>query len=160
MTRVVYLAVLVVAGAGAKADPGVGFADGAPVRNDQVDKFRQIQVGDAEGVIVTANRSDRTAWTPDEKSIHSFERGLSSFLKIARPPEDPDLYRKISQYKRQYIGKLRRRKRALFVVFACQTPPDWQNTVRIRKDGGSCFFEVEYDLPSGSYQNLHVHHPS
>jgi len=46
------------------------------------------------------------------------------------------------------------------VVFACEEPPDWQDVVRIRKDGGPCFFELEYLIEANRYQNLNIHHPS
>jgi hypothetical protein len=135
--------------------------DGATAGHDGgMHKYTRIHVGEADGVIVTAEKGDRNAWTPDEASIHAFEHGLADFLKSAKPPEDPDLYKKLGKYKRQYIGKTRGKKRALYVVFACEEPPDWQDVVRIRKDGGTCFFEVEYLVDANRYQNLNVHRPS
>jgi hypothetical protein len=128
-------------------------------RDAGVHNYRRVRVEGADGVIVTPEKGV-AAWLPDEGSIRAFELGLAKFIRSARPPEAPTLYVDLPKYKRQYIGKLRRGSRVLFVVLACQVPPDWQDVVRISKDGSSCFFEVEYDVSKRIYRDLHVHHPA
>jgi len=123
-------------------------------------KFRKIKTGSAEGVVVPAAPDDKQAWTPDDKSVRAFEEGLPASLQKKKPSEEPNLHSKLDQFKRQYLGKVQRGRRILYVIFACQTAPDWEDTVRITKDGGSCYFQIKYDPAKRTYSEPNINHPS
>ena len=87
-----------------------------------------------------------------------FEAGLVAFLAKSRPPEDPDLYRKVGSYVRQYTGGTQDGRRLLFVTFACREDAGWGERFLVINDGGSCYFDVGYDLDAGAYTYVGVHH--
>jgi hypothetical protein len=154
------LAVLSAGGASGGAPGAPPPAAGAVTPPAGEHKFRKVKTGNAEGVVVPAAPGDKKAWTPDDGSVRSFEEGLAAYLQKKRPPEEPDLHLKLDQYKRQYVGKVEGKRRTLFVIFSCRPAPDWEDAVRITKDGGSCHFEITYDPAKHTYTDLHVHHQS
>src|SRR4051812_7433392 len=75
----------------------------------------------AEGVVVPASRMGAGHWTPDLRAVTEFERGLREFVRHARPAEEPDLYKKLERYKRQYVGiVVDGRREEILVYFFCQ----------------------------------------
>jgi hypothetical protein len=119
-------------------------SDAAPV-------FRVVTIGRAEGVIVPHRRYPEASWTPTEVEVSMLESGLAPHLKANRPDESPRLYRKLSQYKRQYIGVCEEGRRILYAFFMCEAPPKWKEQVMEIRDGGDCYFSVHFDVATRRY---------
>src|SRR5262249_42605210 len=110
-------------------------------------------------VAIPASRMGAGHWTPDLHAVTEFERGLREFVRHARPAEAPELYKKLDQYKRQYIGiVVDGRNEELSVFFFCHI--DDEDAYRSRfimvSDGGSCFFDVRFNVRTREYLRLSV----
>jgi hypothetical protein len=121
------------------------------------DRPQKIVIGGARGVLIPGAMVGKGHFTPTEAEARKFEDGLVAFLAKSRPPDDPDLHRKVRSYVRQYTGGTRDGHRLLFVTFACRENPGWGERFLDIKDGGSCYFDVGYDLDAGAYTYLGVH---
>ena len=59
-----------------------------------------------------------------------------------------------SQYRFQYWGERRGKRRVLHLNAFCQDfwgqAPDWRRTIVLVKDGGDCFFQAEVDVDAGA----------
>jgi hypothetical protein len=122
------------------------------------DRLQKIVIDGARGVLVPGAMVGSGHFTPTQADARKFENGLVAFLAKSRPPEDPELHLKAGGYVRQYTGGTRGESRVLFVTFACRQDPDWGERFLVVNDGGSCYFDVEYDLDAGAYTYLDVHH--
>jgi hypothetical protein len=143
-------------GASPSSGSAVGGA-GAPPMTDAPDRLKKVVIDGARGVLIPGAMVGKGHFTPTEAEARKFEAGVVAFLAKSRPPEDPDLHRKVGRYVRQYTGGTRDGRRLLFVTFACRENPGWGERFLDIKDGGSCYFDVEYDLDAGAYTHLIVH---
>jgi hypothetical protein len=144
----------------ASRSPGfaTGGTDASPMTGSP-DRPRKIVIDGARGVLIPGEMmGGKGHFTPTEAEARKFEAGLVAFLAKARPPEDPDLARKAGRYVRQYTGGARDGRRFLFVTFACREDPGWGERLVDINDGGSCYFDVEYDLDASAYTHVMVHH--
>jgi hypothetical protein len=119
-----------------------------------------VSLGRVRGYIATAAAFDNDArhWTPTLQDVGVFEGGLVDYLRTARPPEEPDLYRIVPDYKRQYEGLILDGRRVLFVFFRCPRHPDddsaWSEHPMMVSDGGKCYFDIRFDIVTREYSQL------
>jgi hypothetical protein len=122
-----------------------------------------VALGPIHGYIATAAAYDYDArhWTPTLQDVRGFESGLVDYLRTLKPPEEPDLYRIVPDYKRQYEGLILDGRRVLFVFFRCppQHPDDdyesqWSKHPVIVADGGKCYFDIRFDIVTREYSQL------
>jgi len=118
-----------------------------------------VVTGAAEGVIVPASRMGAGYWTPDLGAVTEFERGLREFVRRARPAQEPELYTKLEQYRRQYLGiVVDGRSEELTVFFFCRVDDEdaWRKHFIMVHDGGSCFFDVRFNMRTREYVRLSI----
>jgi hypothetical protein len=107
-----------------------------------------FSLGRIHGYIATAAAFDYDAshWTPTPQ----------------RPPEEPDLYRIVPDYKRKYEGLILDGRRVLFVFFRCPRQPDyddseWSKHPMTVSDGGKCYFNIRFDILTREYSGILFH---
>jgi hypothetical protein len=119
-----------------------------------------------EGVIFSQNEAAassmvyeaETYWTPSEADILALEEKLGPYLEQAAPQDYPGPLKPLSDYKRQYVGFVAEGKTLIFVNFFCETHGvDWQRVLIFVTDGGSCYFELNYEPQSGTFSDLSIH---
>ena len=99
-----------------------------------------------------------TYWTPTEADILTLEEKLGPYLEQAAPQDYPGPLKPLSAYKRQYVGFVAEGKSLIFVNFFCETHGvDWQQELIAVEDGGSCYFELNYEPQSGTFSALYIH---
>jgi hypothetical protein len=119
-----------------------------------------VSLGRIHGYIATAAALDYDArhWTPTLQDVRVFESGLVDYLRTSRPPEEPDLYRIVPDYKRQYEGLVLDGRRVLFVFFRCPHSGDddssWSQHPMAVSDGGKCYFDIRFDIATREYSQL------
>ena len=98
-------------------------------------------------------------WTPSRDDVLAFEERLGPYLQQAAPPQtDPSPLSDLNKYRRQYIGILVDGQRVIFANFFCNGHhTDWQHELVFVLDGGSCYFEVKYDVQTGAFYDLSIH---
>jgi hypothetical protein len=105
-------------------------------------------------------------WTPALGDVLKLEERLPTYLRDDRearraaegccPQSDP-LWRRAPGYKRQYVGIVRRGHRRVYANFFCEAPTyDWHRDPVDVDDGGDCYFQVEYDVATGRFDNIAV----
>lgn len=98
-------------------------------------------------------------WTPSETDIYAFEGGIRDFLIQTADPrfyQQPPVWDRLPEYKRQYFGVMIDGRRLLFANFFCINDPNWTTDLVVVLDGGECFWHVMYDPATGEYLNLQV----
>jgi hypothetical protein len=122
-----------------------------------------VSLGRIHGYIATAAafHYDAEHWTPTLQDVRVFESGLPDYLRTLKPPEEPDLYRIVPDYKRQYEGLILDGRRVLFVFFRCPSQhPDedyesqWSKHPVMVSDGGKCYFDIRFDIVTREYSQL------
>ncbi|HET8946995.1 MAG TPA: hypothetical protein VFQ07_08425 [Candidatus Polarisedimenticolia bacterium] len=93
-------------------------------------------------------------WTPSTADVLRAEAGLAKHLAGTTPA----LAVKYSGYLRQYMGFVVDSRRKIHMNFLCWKPetPGWRCSPVVVDDGGDCYFQVDYDLTTGEYENLQV----
>ena len=98
-------------------------------------------------------------WSPTSEQVRNLEEALPRFLQRAWPAGHPPI-KNLEKYLRQYFGITRGGKRTILLNAACEsyasTNPKWHERFIFVFDGGSCFFQVEYDPDSLQFRNLNV----
>lgn len=175
--NVVRLCVLiaVLAGCGMVSTPPtatpVPTSTATPAPTPTVEKTNQlITTKDFEGVIFAQASAEQMGldfvvgkkvdgyWTPDRDAVLTFEQRLGPYLQQAAPQTYPGPLRDINVYRRQYVGILVNGQRVIFTNFFCTTDDfDWQREIVFVLDGGSCYFEVKYDVETGEFYDLSIH---
>ena len=103
-----------------------------------------------------------TFWTPSTEEVLALERQLPDFLLDQPEGSDArehDLWLKAPNYLRQYVGITRKGRRIVYANFFCNrssSDRDWHVWPVVVKDGGSCYFQVEYDVESQRFSRLSV----
>ncbi|HYV19445.1 MAG TPA: hypothetical protein VFC25_10505 [Verrucomicrobiae bacterium] len=141
----------------ATAPPPAPSSELAPPCPDNV----VIPVGAGQGVILTGAAADvgghgkvTGTWTPATADVLQAEAGLAKYLAGAAPR----LAVKYSSYVRQYTGFVVDSRRKIHMNFLCWKPdtPGWRCSPVAVLDGGDCYFQVDYDMTTGEYENLQV----
>ena len=97
-------------------------------------------------------------WTPSRDDVLAFEQRLGPYLQGAAPQTGPGALRDLDKYRRQYVGILANGQRVIFAIFFCNGyDTDWQHEIVYVIDGGSCYFEVKYDVQTGAFYDLSIH---
>ncbi|MCG3141393.1 MAG: hypothetical protein HDKAJFGB_02674 [Anaerolineae bacterium] len=99
------------------------------------------------------------AWTPDAAMIAELETRLPAYL-AQRQTEfsalKAPIAERLAQYKFQYWGEMQNDKRVIVVNAFCADFEDWQTRRVFVLDGGDCFFQLKYDIASGTFFDLQV----
>jgi len=119
-----------------------------------------------EGVIFTREKAEADQpvyqaegyWTPTQTDILNLESALAPYLQQAAPQDYPGPLKDLTDYKRQYVGLLKDGRQLIWVNFFCQAHQiDWQQEFVFIADGGSCYFELNYNPQTGEFSDLSIH---
>ena len=112
--------------------------------------------------IICANLSEwkyrfenKKLWMPTKDQVLEAEKGIEQYLKDKPDSYSPNLWHKLSKYKRQYIGIVVKRHKRIFCNFYCSDEPLSSKPYFV-KDGGDCYFQIEYDLKDKVCYNLSI----
>ncbi len=92
-------------------------------------------------------------WIPTKDQILEAEDAIEKYLKDKPPTQSPKLWQKLTRYKRQYVGIVVGGSKRIYCNFYCDDRPLSDAPVAVR-DGGDCFFRVEYDIKERKPYNL------
>ena len=98
-------------------------------------------------------------WTPTEDDIPTLEGKLESFLRQNAESfrRQPSVWEQLFSYKRQYVGVIINEKQIIFGNFFCTEPGvKWREEWVLVMDGGDCFFQLQFDVESGTFTKLTV----
>ncbi len=103
-------------------------------------------------------------WVPSLEQVRAMERRLPSFLVREKPEPDPELGTKVGQYYRQYVGITINGRRLIYGNFIHNTAwkesledgVDYHRHLMLVDDGGSAFFQVEYDVETKAFVDLAI----
>ena len=98
-------------------------------------------------------------WTPTQEDIQTLEGKLDSFLREHAESfrRQPPAWEQLDDYQRQYVGVIINDKRAIYGNFFCtETGVDWRKEWVLVMDGGDCFFQLQFDVESGTFTELMV----
>jgi hypothetical protein len=144
---------------------------GAPAQpSSQTDDtaYVEIKTEKFEGVIVPAARAaefvksltgyeGKGHWTPGREDVFKFEARIEAHLRKATDKRSPALWKKLSNYRRQYAGVEVEGRKLLYANFFCDTfNGEWKNRPVAVEDGGDCFFQIKYDLHTGAFTDLQI----
>lgn len=104
------------------------------------------------------------SWRPTAEQVAELEEGLKPYLEKAVPALEMQIAGGpktitggLAKYRRQYTGIVRKGRRIIYVNFFCDSfGTDWMKEQVIVMDGGSCYFQLEYDIEKKSYGALRV----
>ncbi len=99
------------------------------------------------------------AWTPDAEMIAALAPRLPAYLAQNQAkfnPAQPPIIERLAQYKFQYWGETPNGKRVIVVNAFCANFDDWKTRRVMVLDGGDCFFNLKYDVDSGTFSDLQV----
>jgi len=141
-----------------------------PTPTPAVETNQLITTNNFEGVIFTAASTEQMRldivigektegyWTPGRDDVLVFEQRLEPYLQQAAPQTYPGPLRELNVYQRQYVGILVDEQRVIFANFFCNAyDTDWQREIVFVLDGGSCYFEVKYDVETDEFYDLSIH---
>jgi hypothetical protein len=155
----------------------ISFLCAGAVAASSLDKeFIPVKAGQVEGVIVpdsrgpdfykivTAAGGARIAemyWTPAAEDVLKAEEALVAHLKEARPRSSPDLWQKLPQYYRQYVGlgcscKGDKRVWINFIdkSHAEKMGLDWKRSSVRGPARGEGSFDITYEMRTGLFRDL------
>jgi hypothetical protein len=92
-------------------------------------------------------------WIPTKDQILEAEDVIEKYLKDKPPTKSPKLWQKLTRYKRQYVGIVVDGSKRIYCNFYCEDRPLSDDPLAV-KDGGDCFFRVEYDIEKRKPYNL------
>lgn len=92
-------------------------------------------------------------WTPTAKQIVLLESLLASHLK-SKPPRNGKPVLKPLEYSRQYIGVTKNGHKLIYLNAFCSQIKGWHERFVMVLDGGSCYFQVYFDLAGQKFSEL------
>lgn len=104
-------------------------------------------------------------WTPTEADVLALEAVLPTAVRDATRETatatfgriDPDLWQRLPDYGRQYIGPVEGGERRIFVNLFCDDLGiDWQTEPVAVDDGGGCFLQATADPATGAILRIRV----
>jgi hypothetical protein len=114
-----------------------------------------VTTDEFEGVIFP----DRD-WVPTVEEVRTLEEQLGPYLsqhQAAFDASQAPIEERLPTYKRQYWGVLRGDKRVIFANFLCNPMHyEWQVQKVVVEDGGDCYFQIQYDVETGTFFDLYV----
>ncbi|MHC4157804.1 MAG: hypothetical protein ACYSSO_01870 [Planctomycetota bacterium] len=131
-------------------------------------KFIEIESNTIRGVVVPKEyfrniygRELSNYWTIEDFDFEELDNRLEKYLREeADLGYHKDLPDKFRSYRRQYIGKIKKGHKRIYITFFCESFDNWKDElVDLGNifDGGDCFFQVEYDIETGKFFNLFIH---
>jgi hypothetical protein len=132
------------------------------------DNFIVIKREGIEGIIVPEERGKdffseacqaQGYWTPRQEDVLEIEEELPVYLKEQAPKESADLWKRLSDYKRQYVGIIVDGKKKIWInffhnAFVEESRINWQKEPVLVSDGGDHFFNIIYDLKERTFSDL------
>ena len=102
-----------------------------------------------------------TYWTPGLADIDKLEIELPKYLMTHGDKAGSEIYSKLAEYKRQYLGYASSDGvRHILINAFCDVywkkGTLWQSTVVLVFDGGSCFFQVRYNVSTHQFEKLEI----
>lgn len=95
-------------------------------------------------------------WTPERDQVEALEVALPRYLATAAP-EGSRLRQGLEGYQAQYIGVLRGERELLFANVFCEPlGVDPAERLVVIDGGGDCFFTVEFDPATASFDALRI----
>lgn len=94
-------------------------------------------------------------WVPTKDQILQAEEAIEKYLKDTKPARSPELWQKLSLYKRQYVGIVVDGHHRIYCNFYCNDAPLSDKPVAV-KDGGDCYFHFQYDIETKKFYNLSI----
>lgn len=168
MRDIVFCTYLLLAGlllAGCKVQTLAGLVTPSPAPGQviSIDTFEGVifsqQEAEQMGLGRILGRDVSGYWTPDRDQVQALEDKLASYLSHAAPETYPGPLRPLDEYTRQYAGIQVNGQKVIFVNFFCNPDEhdDWQQDFVLVMDGGSCYFELKYDVQTGALYDLSIH---
>lgn len=110
---------------------------------------------------ILCGQAKSPAFTPTMEEVRRAEAGLTAYLQKAAPARAAVLWQKVHQYRRQYggvlVGKGAAARRKLILNASCREDGrDFLQTVIAVKDGGTCYYQLTFDLLSGAFGDLRI----
>ncbi|GIL15598.1 MAG: hypothetical protein BroJett039_07710 [Chloroflexota bacterium] len=99
------------------------------------------------------------AWTPEAEMIAALETRLPAYLAQNQnqfSARNAPIAERLAQYKFQYWGETPNDKRVIVVNAFCANFENWETERVFVLDGGDCFFNLQYDIDSGTFSALQV----
>ena len=103
-------------------------------------------------------------WQPGPADIARFEKLLPEFMRSQKAPSD---YQPLHEYYRQYVGGIHKGKKKICVNFfhycflldSMRVQPDlpsdyWKDEPVVVDDGGAYFFQLQFDVETGTFLKL------
>ncbi len=94
-------------------------------------------------------------FTPDDTLISAIEGALPMFLGSSEDQRAQTITPKLDGYKRQYVGVVIDGQRMVFGNFFCNTKLSVKQP-QLVDDGGSCYFNVLFDVGSRTFPKLRI----
>ena len=131
---------------------------------------RLVRTSTFEGVIFTQQHAEilnRTLgdsritgyWTPGQADVISLEAGLFNYLQSVANlfPQGPPTEEQLLEYHRQYLGIIEEGRHVIYANYFCEdSVQDWENQFVMVQDGGSCFFQLRFEVGASRYYDLHI----
>ena len=98
-------------------------------------------------------------WTPTEEDVLLLEDKIPSFLREHSNSfrREPPVWEQLDNYKRQYAGLILNGRRIIYGNFFCSDRgTDWKQDWVFVMDGGDCFFQLQFDVESRTFNGLMV----
>jgi hypothetical protein len=160
------LAALVASAAFAAAALGASLAGAAPAPDPGAVK-RMIFAKEAARELWAAQFPPPAMfWTPAIADVVKLERRLPAFLRRSRQAQQAPqpagdkrepLWKRVPGYQRQYFGLVKQGRWIVRANFFCDAHgKDWQREPVMVKDGGDCYFQLEYDPKTGRFSELAI----
>jgi hypothetical protein len=131
---------------------------------------RLIRTSTFEGVIFTQQHAEALNrilgdnrisgyWMPSQADVISLETGLYNYLESVSNlfPQGPPTEERLSEYRRQYLGIIEEGRHVIYANYFCDVAnQDWENQFIMVQDGGSCFFQLKFEVGASRYYDLQI----
>lgn len=123
-----------------------------------------------EGVIVPATkahpfmmRGPQTYYTPNLNQIALLESELPKFFSDFSQSNSPraarvtsEFKRHLPEFRRQYVGFIRDKHHLIWISATCTDRVEWKTQPMLVADGGSCFWDLTFDVELQTFDNLEL----
>jgi glutaminyl-peptide cyclotransferase len=129
--------------------------------------FELIKTDRFEGVIVPAQYETYMMcrkstipckrWAPSKEEVLQLEKNMEAYLRSQSTKVTPRIINRLAGYKRQYIGFVEDGRRKIQVHSFYEGwggSLDWRKDIVLVFDGGDDFFDVIYDVTSGTFSDF------
>lgn len=98
-------------------------------------------------------------WSPTEADVRAVEEGVGVFLQenAAMFYTNVPVWERLDEYNRQYVGMIVEGRKVLYANFFCnREDATWRKEFVLVLDGGSCYFQFQFDSATGEFFDLRV----